>query len=267
MNNKRQTIWLVSMLSLMVILSAYYLFTEESGPSAPPVAESTQVNNEKTPEGTPEKIDELVLNENTPEGSVDDSGASEETGIDASESNSEADKQGEAADNKEQDKAPDAKVEESTTEEGKENEAKSEESAKAKDTAKTEEEVLEEVAAQANSAASKLESYQLERSNKNMKLHEELMAKLGNQSNSAEETAKLADQLNKLEDKETIIQSIEEELQQHFENAIVKEEKDRYNVVVLSDQLNAKQAAGIVDTVMKELKVGQDKVSVQYVTP
>lgn len=29
MNNKRQTIWLVSMLSLMVILSAYYLFTED----------------------------------------------------------------------------------------------------------------------------------------------------------------------------------------------------------------------------------------------
>ncbi|MFC5467887.1 SpoIIIAH-like family protein [Cohnella suwonensis] len=30
MNNKRQTIWLVSMLSLMVILSAYYLFTEDA---------------------------------------------------------------------------------------------------------------------------------------------------------------------------------------------------------------------------------------------
>lgn len=29
MNAKRQTIWLVSMLSLMVILSAYYLFTED----------------------------------------------------------------------------------------------------------------------------------------------------------------------------------------------------------------------------------------------
>ena len=35
MNNKRQTIWLVSMLSLMVILSAYYLFTEDSGPVNP----------------------------------------------------------------------------------------------------------------------------------------------------------------------------------------------------------------------------------------
>ena len=32
MNTKRQTIWLVSMLSLMVILSAYYLFTEDSSP-------------------------------------------------------------------------------------------------------------------------------------------------------------------------------------------------------------------------------------------
>ena len=31
MNTKRQTIWLVSMLSLMVILSAYYLFTDNVG--------------------------------------------------------------------------------------------------------------------------------------------------------------------------------------------------------------------------------------------
>lgn len=29
MNNKRQTIWLVSMLSLMVVLSAYYLFSQD----------------------------------------------------------------------------------------------------------------------------------------------------------------------------------------------------------------------------------------------
>lgn len=33
MNNKRQTIWLVSMLSLMVVLSAYYLFTEDVTPT------------------------------------------------------------------------------------------------------------------------------------------------------------------------------------------------------------------------------------------
>ncbi|XEC92849.1 SpoIIIAH-like family protein [Paenibacillus tarimensis] len=32
MNTKRQTVWLVSMLSLMVILSAYYLFTDDANP-------------------------------------------------------------------------------------------------------------------------------------------------------------------------------------------------------------------------------------------
>lgn len=35
MNTKRQTVWLVSMLSLMVILSAYYLFTEDGSSKAP----------------------------------------------------------------------------------------------------------------------------------------------------------------------------------------------------------------------------------------
>ena len=47
----------------------------------------------------------------------------------------------------------------------------------------------------------------------------------------------------------------------------MKEESgDSYKVVVLSDKLDVKQAVGIVDLVMKELSVTQDKVSVQYVT-
>jgi stage III sporulation protein AH len=41
MQNKRQTIWLVSMLSLMVILSAYYLFTEETNPAGTKVPEAS----------------------------------------------------------------------------------------------------------------------------------------------------------------------------------------------------------------------------------
>ncbi|MFC5403943.1 SpoIIIAH-like family protein [Cohnella soli] len=51
MNNKRQTIWLVSMLSLMVILSAYYLFTEDAskpGSSASGV-EQTQLGDNDMP--------------------------------------------------------------------------------------------------------------------------------------------------------------------------------------------------------------------------
>lgn len=273
MNNKRQTIWLVSMLSLMVILSAYYLFTEDSGPSAPPIAESTQAKNQQTSEITIANNDELVVNEVTPEGIVGDSGASEETGIEAKdESAKDADKQNQATEDKATedkatDKPADPKADDTKAGETKAEDAKSNESAKAKDSAKTEEDVLKEVAAQANSASGKLESYQLDRNNKNLKLYDELMAKLGNQSSTAEETAQVAEQLKQLEDKESILLSIEEELQQQYENAVVKEENDRYNVVVLSDQLDAKRAAGIVDMVMKELKVGQDRISVQYVTP
>lgn len=44
MNTKRQTIWLVSMLSLMVVLSAYYLFTQEIG-DKDQVSDVTQLQN------------------------------------------------------------------------------------------------------------------------------------------------------------------------------------------------------------------------------
>ncbi|MBJ8193034.1 SpoIIIAH-like family protein, partial [Bacillus cereus] len=70
-----------------------------------------------------------------------------------------------------------------------------------------------------------------------------------------------------LEDKQAKITGIEEELQQQFANAVVREEDaDKYKVVVLSEKLDAKQAVTIVDKVMKELNVTQDKISVQYVT-
>lgn len=47
----------------------------------------------------------------------------------------------------------------------------------------------------------------------------------------------------------------------------MKEEAgDAYTIVVLSDKLDVKQAVGIVDFVMKELSVTQDKIKVQYVS-
>lgn len=44
MNTRRQTIWLVSMLSLMVILSAYYLFTQDIG-GKDKVSDATHMEN------------------------------------------------------------------------------------------------------------------------------------------------------------------------------------------------------------------------------
>jgi stage III sporulation protein AH len=46
MNSKRQTIWLVSMLSLMVVLSAYYLFTQDASKmnTAKDISQTQQIN-------------------------------------------------------------------------------------------------------------------------------------------------------------------------------------------------------------------------------
>jgi len=84
MNTKRQTIWLVSMLSLMVVLSAYYLFTEDldTGSLTEETAETGQPG---LTEGTGITVDEVVPGT----GAVSDadasgaSGAAEEEGLTA----------------------------------------------------------------------------------------------------------------------------------------------------------------------------------------
>lgn len=248
MNNKRQTIWLVSMLSLMVILSAYYLFTDDSGPAAPPVADSTQANGQKLDGGAQAGGGEIVVNEVEQEGMDGDAGATE--------GNNPADEEVQSGGTKDEKGATQDEAKAGDKSEG------------AKQTSKTNEEVLKDVAAaQSSSAAAKLEAYQLDRANRNMKTYEDLMAKLDNQKTTPEETAQVTEQMKALEAREEIMYAIEEQLQQKYENAVVKEENNRYNVVVLSEKMDAKQAAGIVDLVMKELKVSQDKVSVQYIAP
>lgn len=85
MNNKRQTVWLVSMLSLMVVLSAYYLFTEDSSPANPPVADSEQVSKVKqdaAQEATTkaeEQLNELKVNEVVTNGEVTDGASATST--------------------------------------------------------------------------------------------------------------------------------------------------------------------------------------------
>lgn len=238
------------MLSLMVILSAYYLFTDDSGPAAPPVADSTQANGKKLDGSTQAGGGEIITNEVEQEGMDGDAGATE--GNNPAEEDVQSDTKGEKPDPKDEAKAGDKTGDKAGT---------------AKQTSKTDDVLKEVAAAQSSSAAAKLEAYQLDRANRNMKTYEELMAKLDNQKTTPEETAQVAEQMKALEAREEIMYAIEEQLQQKYENAVVKEENNRYNVVVLTEKMDAKQAAGIVDLVMKELKVSQDKVTVQYIAP
>lgn len=234
MTNKRQTIWLVSMLSLMVVLSAYYLFTEDTGTSSQ-VAETQQIKD--TPSDAQEAsannpLDGLVVNEVVTEGLVTGE-QTDETGAPVT---------------------PEAVSEEEVTSEK-------------TDAAKTDEEVLKEMEAQNTtaSAANIFENYQWERTAENSRLESELLAAAGDNSKTPEENAKAVEQLRILEEKNSKITGIEEQLSQQYTNAIVEEDNDQYKVVVISDKLEAKDAVTIVDMVINELDVTQDKVRVQYV--
>lgn len=133
--------------------------------------------------------------------------------------------------------------------------------------AKNDKEILDEVASQSVSASSMFTNYLYEREQKNLKSQQDLLALINNMEKTPADNAVAQEQLLNLEEKESKITGIEEQLQQKYGEAIVKEEAgDSYKVVVLSDKLDVKQAVSIVDLVMKELSVSQDKVSVQYVS-
>ncbi|URJ51422.1 SpoIIIAH-like family protein [Paenibacillus polymyxa] len=273
MNNKRQTVWLVSMLSLMVVLSAYYLFTEDSSPANPPVADSEQVSKVKqdaAQEATTkaeEQLNELKVNEVVTNGEVTDGASAASTKSDTASTtdpateNSKGDKDTAATPTTEP-----ATSDQNTTATKTDTTAQSDD--KAASTAKTDQQVLDQVAtdqAAQPTAAAVIDNYLLERDVENQKKNDELTTAMND--STPKKAAEAQKELHVLEDKQAKITGIEEELQQQFANAVVREEDaDKYKVVVLSEKLDAKQAVTIVDKVMKELNVTQDKISVQYVT-
>lgn len=274
MNNKRQTVWLVSMLSLMVILSAYYLFTEDSGPVNAPVAESQQVDGinqgeVKETAGILDPTEGLVINEVVNEGEVTGSDPAGQPASEETENPAAA--EGQQAAETEQTPATESgenKVE--TNEEADKGTATTPDASSQTEgsATKTDEEVLKEMEEQntAASASSQFQNYQWQREESNNRKYEELMTIAGDLSKTPEENAKATEELRTLEEKEAKINGIEETLSQQFANAIVQEDADKYKVVVLSDKLDVKQAVSIVDLVMKELAVTQNRISVQYVT-
>ncbi|MCM3040248.1 SpoIIIAH-like family protein [Paenibacillus motobuensis] len=263
MKSKRQTIWLVSMLSLMVILSAYYLFTEDSSTKGKntdgQIATMDQNGGSLNGLNSLNSQDDMVINEVDAGKTQDDGLVTDDSA--AGVSADEGTKDGAAADDKkpagqdkdDKGKKPDKAGDKST-----------------KDSSVTEstsdEDVLKQLESQGVSGLDNLTSYQAERSNNNNKKYDELMRAMNDESKTLEEAAMAQKELSALEEKEDRIYDIEEKLQQQYSNAIVKESGDNYQVLVVSEKLEAKDAVSIMDLVIKELGVSQDKVSVQYVT-
>ncbi|MFB9277355.1 SpoIIIAH-like family protein [Cohnella cellulosilytica] len=213
MNNKRQTIWLVSMLSLMVILSAYYLFSEDAPSTNDAAGGANQVIEDAgkvsviDPDGvTVQQVDQM-MDEATGE-------ETEATGADGGISSED-------------------------------------------------QEVLKGIA---NATGNdRLEQIAYERMNKVSERAEALSSVIGNTKATQEEATAAAEELGRLEDLDARITSLQEKLLQDFDNAVVDEAESKFKIIVLSDKLEKKQAIEIIDMATKELNVGPDRVSVQYV--
>ncbi|MEF3301934.1 SpoIIIAH-like family protein [Paenibacillus sp. GYB003] len=242
MNTKRQTVWLVSMLSLMVVLSAYYLFTED--------VNDLDLTNQQAA-GTEIKVDTIAT-----------SGSANATTDKAAADKAAADKA--AADKA----ASDAKA---TTDKTSANpSAAADKTAQSQQTgasAKTDEEVLKQVSAsaQATSGNDFFRSLHMKRSEQLSKEIEKWMAVSVDSKKSNEEVEKALAEVQKLQDMDEKVMNVEDQLGKDFQNAIVLQDSGKWKVIVQSAKLERSQGVTIVDLVMKELNVTPDKVTVQYV--
>lgn len=250
MNNRRQTIWLVSMLSLMVILSAYYLFTEDA-PSATKTADKAGVQVQDTSKSSG--------NTGGVEVSEVDGLSGDDTGLDAS-SGSGTDKDAAAATGDGTDKNA------SPTDNGTDANAAAptDGSSDGSTLSPGDEAVLEQYNNQTGRAY--FDQIQLKRQDDFAKEEERLNAIIGNTSKySLEEASDAREELSRLEDTEERITSLETKLTGDYGNAVVEEDNNNYKVVVQADKLDKTEAVTIVETAMKELNVGPGQVSVQYI--
>lgn len=200
MNTKRQTIWLVSMLSLMVVLSAYYLFTQDLN-DEDKLTDSQQQQNTTEVAGTG---DNLIANEVLLPGDV--------TSIDM-----------------------------------------------------LNQQVLEQWEREGGGNSSLINDILTKREQQYNDEENRILAVIADVSKDPEVSAAASAELELLEDKNSRIMNLEAELMKQYEMAIVSPENDSYKVVVASEKMEKKEAAGIIELVMNSLDVKPSQVSVQYV--
>jgi stage III sporulation protein AH len=264
MNTKRQTIWLVSMLSLMVVLSAYYLFTEDvsklefttTGSTATGAAGSQATNGNN---GLSTK--EIVINTNdlnvkpaesktTPKATATTEPSSVTTPVPAAKQQSVA---------QVNPTTPEKSVPPTNTD-PKASSTKSNDPVSAADA-----KVLQQVMTQAKSGSDYFAGLGLKRNEELAQLTEKWMTILADPKQSAAAAANAEAELRKLQDNEAKVTNLEDVLMTEFKQAVITEEASKWRVTVQSNKLEKSQAVSIIDRVMKELNIGADKIVVQFV--
>jgi stage III sporulation protein AH len=279
MNAKRQTIWLVSMLSLMVVLSAYYLFTEDSG-SVDLTTASGSVSSTTTkpvaidlkdPNGA--KLDnsgDVAKVEVKPDPNQLAAASGAKNGTAATgDKGATPDAKVAATDTKATDTKAiaDTKATSATGTDAKATDkATSGQAAASKTTAQaTDAQVLDKMTSAALSGNDYFIDQQMKREEDISKKTETLMGITADAKQSTQDVEKAYNDLEKLQTMSTNMVNLEDKLKADYPNAVVSQEGDKFKVTVEADKLQASQAVSIIDATMKEMNVAQDKVIVQYV--
>lgn len=260
MNAKRQTIWLVSMLSLMVVLSAYYLFTEDSGKvdlttasgslnSSAGGTVSIDMKDPATAKVDPKDAGKVEVK---PDPNAATVGAG--TKQDAKPTDSKS------TDAKTPDKATSSQTATDKTTAG----AKTDSKTDSKTTAKSDAQIISQMTSASLSGADYFADAQLKRDEEIAKKTQDYMAIQSDQKKSIQEQEKAYNDLDAMNAMVTKIMNLESLLTKDYPNAIVQQDGQKYKVSVQTQKLTNAEAVTIVDLTMKELGIGQDKVVVQY---
>jgi stage III sporulation protein AH len=274
MNSKRQTIWLVSMLSLMVVLSAYYLFTEDVNNLQ---FSSNTATHSTTPTGTTTPTaKEIVVNTNdlnvkpAPSATSTDKNAAATTTPESKQPAStpakpeqkESSVKSDAEKNKQSNATPSGTKSSTVTDAGQSAQpvAKSNTQVSAADA-----KVLQQVMTQAKSGTDYFTSIGLKRNEDLAKQTEKWLTIISDPKQTAEAAANAEAELRKIQDNEAKVTSLEETLMKEFPQAVITEDSSKWRVTVQSNKLEKSQAVSIIEKVMNEMNVGAEKIVVQYV--
>lgn len=255
MNTKRQTIWLVSMLSLMVVLSAYYLFTEDVSKldlrtdkvAQEDVKVSSEIVTPDAAKSTDKAVSGATQQGTTQQGAKDSAAKTDST---AAKTDSSA---------KKDTAAKTDTVAKTDSKAAQQTQTTSAASAQSKDA-----QVLEKLQQQGKTASDFFALEEMKRNEELQKKSEQLLNIILDSKKTPDEVAKATDEMDKLQNKQAKVENLEDLLAKDFKSgAMVLEDASKWKVVVHSDKLEKSQAVSIIDLVMKELNVTQDKVTVQ----
>jgi stage III sporulation protein AH len=248
MNTKRQTVWLVSMLSLMVVLSAYYLFTEDA-------SKMDVTSNNEMLQDVKVSTKEIGLPVNGAQTTVDQALKAAEAAKNGKTDASSTSTSSTAQTSKETSKDTTSAASKATT--GTTTGTTIGTTSKDAQTLK----VLE----QTKTGAEFFASEQMKRNEGLQMQAEKLLTIITDDKQKTADLNLALEQYQKLEEKEAKVNNIEDMLGREFPNVILTEDQNKWKVIVQSNKLEKSQAVSIIDLVMKEFNVGGEKVSVQFV--